>query len=242
MSTPTTDKNAKVFVGAGILLVVGVGILFLLGWSVASQPASSGNPGEPVDLSGLGSTDPLVTVTGRVQEAPSVLASSPSQGPDSAPIVIHEFANFTCAHCAALAENLTALAAAYPNSVRIIWRDLFDSSSTYALEAAEAARCAAAQNTFWQFHDRLFEDQLLLSREKYVAIAAELGLNETTFSACLDAPTDQEALITIDLLEARNLNLAATPYLFINDTEIEGAPSYDELVAAVEAELGSGSQ
>ena len=58
--------------------------------------------------------------------------------------------------------------------------------------AAEASECAADQNAFWPYHDKLFasqagENQGAFNKDKLKAFAVELGLEPKAFNDCLDS-------------------------------------------------------
>jgi len=57
--------------------------------------------------------------------------------------------------------------------------------------AAEASECAADQDAFWAYHDKLFasqagENQGAFNKDKLKGFAVELGLEPKAFNDCLD--------------------------------------------------------
>ena len=52
--------------------------------------------------------------------------------------------------------------------------------------AALASMAANEQGKFWEYHDKLFENQRALMPENLKSYAAELGLDTAKFNSCLD--------------------------------------------------------
>src|SRR5260370_34776273 len=53
--------------------------------------------------------------------------------------------------------------------------------------AAEAARCAAEQSRFWEYHDLLFENSNRQTREDLLEMARKIVLEEKRFVSCMDS-------------------------------------------------------
>jgi protein-disulfide isomerase len=108
-----------------------------------------------------------------------------------------------------------------------------------SLWAAEATECAADQQHFWAFHDRVFETQVpqhnvgnfsIANLEK---IAGNLGLDRNQFNTCLEsgryAPYIQQAADA-----AHNRGVTGTPALFVNGSPIKTPATFDELLAVLD--------
>ena len=56
---------------------------------------------------------------------------------------------------------------------------------------AEASECAAEQEKFWAYHDRLFADQITtrstLNDERLIELAVEVGLDPDALDECLNS-------------------------------------------------------
>lgn len=72
-------------------------------------------------------------------------ADAPSRGPAQARVVVEMFADFQCPFCARAVPTIEQLLARYPNDVRVVFRNYPLSFHAHAMEAAEAAREAYAQ-------------------------------------------------------------------------------------------------
>ena len=80
--------------------------------------------------------------------------------------------------------------------------------------AAHVASVAAQnQGKFWEYHDKLYDNQRSLNRETFLRHAQELGLDMDRFEADLASPESQKR-IDQDMTEARALGVSGTPGFF----------------------------
>jgi protein-disulfide isomerase len=162
----------------------------------------------------------------------------PAIGPENAAITIVEFSDYECPYCRQWQnEVFTKLMEAYPEQVRLVYRD-FPLSSIHAnaAPAAEAANCANEQGKFWPFHDKLFSMELGLNDQAYQEYAASLGLNVQSFLECMKSDRYQ-AEIQADYQFAANLGVSSTPTFFINGIAIVGAQPFEVFKQVIDKEL-----
>jgi protein-disulfide isomerase/uncharacterized membrane protein len=161
-----------------------------------------------------------------------------AKGRPDAPVTIVEFSDFQCPACGQAYRDLHEMLARRTD-VRLVFRNFpLDNSCNEALPralhpdaclAALAAECARQQNRFWEYHDRLFENQHTLDRESLFRYARDVGVDIPTFRTCLDAPATRDR-ITDDIRAGLAAGIESTPTLFINGRRIDGAlerPFYD---------------
>ena len=178
----------------------------------------------------------------------------PVRGNHDAPITIIEFSDFQCPFCARFhVQTLPLLLEEYINSgkVKLVYRDFpIQTSHPNAVPAAVAAECANEQGTYWEFHDKLFENQNQWNRiEAMEAItvfnqyASELGLNEDQFNSCL---SDGKYLDEVrnDLNDGREYGITGTPGFFIGNekigfVELKGAQPFESFKKVIEVQLNS---
>ena len=162
----------------------------------------------------------------------------PSIGPEDAPIVIVEFSDFQCPFCKRFTDDTYQhLLAAYPGKIRFVFRHLpLTSIHPEAFPAAEASMCANEQNSFWEYHDKLFENQDNLGRDLYMQIAADLNLDITTFKNCISTGKFKES-IQQDSDFAVNLGVQSTPTFFVNGLALVGAQPLETFKQAIDMEL-----
>jgi len=162
----------------------------------------------------------------------------PSLGPQDAPIVMVEFSDFQCPFCKRFRdETLQPLLAAYPGKIRFVYRHLpLTSIHSEAFPAAEASMCATEQNSFWQYHDKIFENQDKLGRDLYLQIAHDLGLDSAAFEDCLNGEKYKD-IVQKDLDFAINLGASSTPTFFINGLAVVGAQPLEVFKQVIDKEL-----
>jgi protein-disulfide isomerase len=105
-----------------------------------------------------------------------------------------------------------------------------------AQRAAEAAQCAHDQGKFWEYHDKLFDNQRALAAEQLKAYATEMGLNGETFNACLDSGKYRDE-IRQDMREGQDIGVSGTPAFFINGRFLSGAQPYEAFASIIDEEL-----
>jgi protein-disulfide isomerase len=112
--------------------------------------------------------------------------------------------------------------------------------------AAEAAECANEQDRFWDYYDKIFEEQAgenvgSFGRENLKRFADDLGLDTTQFNQCLDSGK-YSAKVQQEIAQGRQAGVHSTPALLVNGRLIERGSDYQVLQAAIEAALKSGSR
>ena len=131
--------------------------------------------------------------------------------------------------------------AQYAGKVRLVFRDFpIPSLHPLAPKAHEAARCAAEQGKFWEYHDLLFERSPLLSPAELKQYARDLKLNGEDFDRCLDSGKHQPAIAS-DLQEGTKLGASATPTFFINGRMLVGAQPLSAFQKIIDGELAKKS-
>lgn len=168
-----------------------------------------------------------------------------AKGPESSAVVIAEFSDFECGHCAQVFRTIKAVLPRYRQDVRVeFYHYPLDAECNPAMSgsfhrnaclAAVASECAAAQNQFWRYHDLLFENQRDLSRDNLLRFAAQLGLDRDEFSKCLDGE-EARAAVARHVAQGARLDIKSTPTLFFNHRTIVGALEDNKFEQAVRLE------
>ncbi len=162
----------------------------------------------------------------------------PSVGPADASITIVEFSDFQCPFCKRFQDETSkALMDAYPGEIRFVYRHLpLTSIHPEAFPSAEASMCANEQNAFWEYHDKIFENQDKLGRDLYLQIASDLKLGVTAFENCLNTGKYKD-LVQQDSDFAINLGVQSTPTFFINGLALVGAQPLSAFTQLIDKEL-----
>ncbi len=169
------------------------------------------------------------------------LKGAPALGPKNAPVTIIEFSDFQCPFCRRAASTIKRLKKAYGDKVRLVFKHLPLGFHRYAHIAAEASMAAHAQGKFWEFHDKLFNNNRNLSRENFIKWAKELGLNVEKFKKDLDSHK-YKAYVDNDARQAGHLGASGTPTFFINGKRLVGAQPYYRFKQAVDEALAGGKK
>lgn len=178
-----------------------------------------------------------------VREIP--LDGVPFRGAAGAPVEIVTFSDFLCPSCKRFAlafdqyaegpfgSHLALYYRSYPldnDCVEHLPRALHPG----ACEVARGAACAARQDRFWEYHDRVYlAPPVEPTADDVVRIAEVAGLDADEFRVCLDSP-EAEAAVAADIAEAMRLGVRGTPTVFINGRRV---PSLDQFDGAVRWEL-----
>ena len=128
--------------------------------------------------------------------------------------------------------------AKYPNDVKVVYKHFPLSFHPQAHIAAEASECAGDQNKFWEFHDKLFENQAQLQggATQLKAWAKELGLNTATFDSCFDSGK-HKAKVDKQFSEGQADGVSGTPSFFINGQLLVGAQPQSAFEQIIDAEI-----
>jgi protein-disulfide isomerase len=190
-------------------------------------------------------TTGLVTPT---NPTPLALADGRSLGKADAPVTLEVWSDFQCPVCGQFARTVEpALVSKYvtPGTLRIVHHDAAfqgaKSGSPYdeSVEAAAGARCAAAQDGYWQFQDWAFANQDGENKGAFAAlrlatIASAAGLDVTAWKACVATGTEQAAAKS-ETQEALTAGVNATPTMRLNGQTIVGLRNVAELGTLIEA-------
>jgi protein-disulfide isomerase len=159
------------------------------------------------------------------------------RGDPSAPVTIVVYSDFQCPFCARLKPTMDKLLQEYPGKVKVYYKQFpLTQIHQYAQKAAEASECAADQGKFWEYHDKLFENQGALDIGSLKKYAVDLGLDANAFNSCLDSGA-KEKQVSSELQEGLSNGVQGTPASFVNGQLIGGAQPYSNFQQVMESEL-----
>lgn len=247
-------RRTRVLVGAAVavLVLAALTVATLTGGGGGAPPAAD-DPGgmeeiEAPSTSGP-TTTPAVTPTVTGPEPPP---SDPALrlGAAAAPVTIVEFGDFQCPNCGHFARDIKpALVRKYVDTgvVRIYWRD-FPAFGKESMRAAVAARAAARQGRFWDFHDALYARQPPLRSGRiddgYLrGIARKVGLDVKRFDTDRRDRALREA-VQKDFDFGQALGVPGTPAFLINGEPFFGAQpvsAFEKAIEKARAEPPAGS-
>jgi len=178
------------------------------------------------------SKDPYADVMGKMD-----LKGRPVRGNKDAKVVVVNYDDFECPFCSRVHETIfPELFKEYGDKIAFIYKDYpLSEIHPWAIHAAVDANCLAAQNNdaYWEYADYLHANQGEVNagkaREEKFATLDRLatqngqkhGLDATKLQACIKA--QNEDAVKASVKEGEVLGVDATPTLFINGQEADGA-------------------
>jgi protein-disulfide isomerase len=121
----------------------------------------------------------------------------------------------------------------YPKEVKLVHK--FVPAHDFTWKAAAAALAADEQGKFWEYHDQLFENQLVLNEAKLIAIAGMLKLDLDRFRKKMTDPAVYE-VIRKDFSDTKELGVTTTPWAYINGRHLKER-TLPGFVKAIDQEL-----
>jgi protein-disulfide isomerase len=186
--------------------------------------------------------DPSVNQVGDV--AP-VTSADHIRGSSSAAVTLVEYSDLQCPYCANFHATMKQLMAdsAYKSKVRWVFRHFPLSFHPNAEPAALAAECASEQGKFWEFADKVYENQADMGDALYTKLAGDLGLNKTKFDACIKDKKYQSA-VDADYSSGGAAGITGTPGTIImakdgSKTLIPGALPIESVKQMIDTALGN---
>jgi len=154
-------------------------------------------------------------------------------GPADAKVTVVEFADFECAFCRMLSNNLKQVRQKYKDKVRFVFKYYpMDGSCNprmggermhpNACHCSEASYCAGKQGKFWEAHDLLFAKQGELGAPKVRGYMESLGLDMAAWDTCMRSPAPKNR-IRQDIRVAALAGIHGTPRTYINNRLVSGS-------------------
>ncbi len=142
-------------------------------------------------------------------------------GDSGAKVTMIAYEDFQCPFCGRFVQDAEqTVRDNYVNTgkVRLVYRD-FAFLGPESTQSAEAARCAADQGKFWEYHDYLFshqngENQGSFADVHLKAFAKTLGLDTASFNTCLGTGKYTQAIADAKK-EASTAGVQGTPKIFL---------------------------
>jgi len=163
-------------------------------------------------------------------------AGSPVTGPANAAVTLIEFSDFQCPYCWKGAAQLKEVLKAFPNDVKLVFREFPLETHSQAALAAAAAIAAHKQGKFWPLHDLLFANRRDLSQPAILKLAAQAGLDVKRFEQ--DWPAKETlAVVMHDISDGEKAGVDGTPTVFINGKHYRGSLDLEPMRNVILAEL-----
>ena len=208
----------------------------ILAFLVLLSVVAVGRTGRAAERSDSVSREDLVAAMER--------GSGPMKGAADAPVVMVEFSDFQCGYCRLFwRETLPKIEERYirEGKVRFVYRHMAIRGEASVL-AAQAASCAHDQGKFWQYHDVLWSkaSPLAFAAAQLKRYAAELQLEEKSFTACLDSGKHAKQ-VEAETILGHALGANGTPSFLVNGQLVVGAYPFEFFERGLDAMLAAGA-
>lgn len=170
------------------------------------------------------------------KEALELAATGLVKGNPNAQVTIVEFSDFQCPYCGKAEPTLKQIFETYKDKVKLIYRHYPLPFHENAFAAALASMCANEQGKFWEYHDKLFENQEKLTSPDLKNYASQLGLETDKFNPCLDNKK-YKAQVDKDYNDGQAAGVSGTPAFFINGRLVAGAQPFESFKSIIDEEL-----
>lgn len=190
-------------------MLITFAVLFAVGWNAFS--GTQAGPEIPRVTGGGGgaaaSSAVFASMYGAPCREPELSGDEPIEGDPNAPIMIVEWADYGCPHCAHAYGELKELVHARPD-VQVRYRYFAltgecnpsldkiegDEAGPLRCAAAQAAECARRQGKFWEMSGQLFNNQGYFQPDQLTFMAKEVGLDVDAWQACVDSQTGRDVI------------------------------------------------
>src|ERR1700756_3722248 len=175
----------------------------------------------------------------------------PTRGNKDAKVVVVNYDDFECPFCSRMHQTLfPEVFKEYGDRVLFIYKDYpLSEIHPWAIHAAVDANCLAAQNpdAYWELADYFHANQHVINTNKgqdaqfdavdraTLLAGQQHNVDVVKLHACIKAQNDDAVKASIHEGDALGVN--ATPTLFINGEEVDGALPLSELRAVLDRAL-----
>jgi len=162
-----------------------------------------------------------------VPQTPQVLPTDQKRGAANGTKTIIEFGDMECPYCASINPQIKTLIEQKQN-VRFVWKDCPLPNHPNAQMAAEAAQCAGDEGKYWEYQEKLMQNNDRLGSELYSEIATSIGLNTEKFSTCLSKGFKRDR-VKASLSECAAAGVTELPWFYMNGKNYSGGNIIYEL-------------
>ena len=167
---------------------------------------------------------------------PIAAGSAPFMGSAKAKVTILHYFDYQCPFCVKMEPTFDQILKDYPDDVRVVFKMHPLAMHKEAMSAAEAVLAAHAQGKFAEMHAKLFANMTSLSRDKYLKLAGELGLDMKKFTSDLDNRVYKKT-IDAETAEVVSIGATGTPASFVNGRFLSGAQPVAAFKKIIDEEL-----
>jgi protein-disulfide isomerase len=179
-------------------------------------------------------------------KAPDIAGERTFKGAKDAKITIVEYSDFQCPFCRRGFQTVDQVIKAYPNQVKVIFKDFpIERIHPHALKASQYYEAIGMQDRDKanKFHDLVFENQTEFTDkgETYLKEAAKkVGANVAKVQKDINSETVKK-ILDADKAEAEKFGFSGTPGYLINGVSLKGAYPFEDFKSIIDRQLGGGA-
>ena len=185
---------------------------------------------------------------------PEALRESHRLGPEKARVTLHFYCDFSrrLRYCRETKGSLDEVLEHYPGVVRVFFHhmvptSLVDDDLEETLRIHTAAECAAEQDLFPAFFDRIYRGPRLRRRrrigpafEQWMESRLEtLELDRAAFDSCMEGP-EASSRVEFEIRKGRKAGITKSPTVLVGGRTYTGSKSSEELIRLIDIELMPG--
>jgi protein-disulfide isomerase len=232
-SAAQTSGMKNFYILLAVVAVIGIGAIVYVARSGDADMATA-----PVDMAQIADATELME-----------RARGVSVGEESAPVQMLVFSDYQCPGCAHWANSIEPMLKNEFVATGVVRLTYFDfplgGNFRHSFVASRAARCAGDQDRFWEYHDRLMQQQQAWSFSQstptgqFLQYGQDLGLDQRQFESCLRSDAHAET-VTANRMLGETLGVGGTPTIFLNGRRLGNEwNDYNRVRSAVQAASGT---
>ncbi len=153
-----------------------------------------------------------------------------------APVTLVVYSDVQCPYSLRHHATMKQIMEEYEGKARLVWRHYPLSFHKNAQKGSEAVECAGEQGKFWEYLDKLFENQKSLSEANMKKWAREMGLNTSKFDSCLD-DGKYASKVKSNIDQGMANGVSGTPATFVNGELVSGALPFSQFKSKIDSLL-----
>lgn len=168
-------------------------------------------------------------------EYTNIISDRPILGSANAKVKVVEFSDLECPACKTTSNYPQRLINDFGNDISVEFKHFPLTFHKDAYKSALAAECANDQGKFWEFVEIAFKNHPRLSVSDLKKYAKTIGVETTSFNACLDSEAKKE-VVDAYLREGYALQIPGTPTFFVNG-KMSSSIQYEDIKLMIQEEL-----
>ncbi len=171
------------------------------------------------------------------------IGDSPVRGAKDGKVTVTEFASFTCGWCMREEPTLQKVMKAYPNDVKVVYKNFPRNAIDMRLHAAAVfAKQEKGDEGFWAMHDKIIANPKNREVSDLAGYAEDIGIDKAKFEKFMSDESNFAKLFTDDRSQASKCGVRGTPTIVINGKRLQGQRTFENYKAMIDEALKGGDK